>query len=279
MIGNLTQMFPVIKQRTRLYRGDYQQLNTLTPSRCFTLCNASVSCGAASFTTDPKWETNCHLSRAGKFVETSETNAVAVKSEYWTSFIKVGVVGSKVAPVIVDNLATVLKKTSLFGHYAESRQSSSLPNECFDKCDDDFRCAAACFTLPDECRFYKFGFEQLSDEVTSGSTSYVKREVLNAMASMDKLNNTFSVVKSKARLIGRLQGFDTLTPAQCFRACRASGECSAASFTVDTTWENNCFLTRDEHFVVMEGDNRIGNLTSGFGIKTEYWMTYFKRIL
>jgi hypothetical protein len=134
--------------------------------------------------------------------------------------------------------------THLIGNYEFNKTASQ--EECYNICDEDFRCAAACFTFPTECRFYKFGFEQLSESV--GSTAYIKPEVKSEMSILDKLTDTFPLVKQHTRLNGYYHNFDTLTPSECFRACKKSAKCGGASFTFETKWRYNCFLCRAGEF-------------------------------
>jgi hypothetical protein len=128
--------------------------------------------------------------------------------------------------------------------------NTTTSDQCFDKCDADFRCAAACFTFPNECRFYKFGFESIVNSV--GSCAYIRPEVRDEMSAnnIDKLNQTFPIVKTSTRLFGHYHNFDTLTPAHCFKVCASSTRCGGATFTTDNNnkFPHNCFLCQRLQF-------------------------------
>jgi hypothetical protein len=111
---------------------------------------------------------------------------------------------------------------------------------CFDLCDRDAKCAAARFTFPTDCFVYKFGFEQVQE--SNGSVSYIKPEVKTEMANLDKLNETFSIVKQHTPLYGHNRSVDTLTPSACFNKCKMSRGCGGAAFTIDTSVSRNCFM-------------------------------------
>jgi hypothetical protein len=127
---------------------------------------------------------------------------------------------------------------SLLGHY--SQKTTRTSNECFDTCDNDAKCAAASFDPPNICRFHKFGFEQVKDSI--GSTSYIIPVVRDEMANIDKLGDTFQIVKPFTRLLVDYKHFDTLTPSECFEACTSSSKCGGATFTVDSSSPFNCYL-------------------------------------
>jgi hypothetical protein len=83
---------------------------------------------------------------------------------------------------------------------------------------------------------------------SSGSTTYIKSEVKKEMANIDKLNEKYPLVKINKRLSGHYANFDTLTPAQCFEACKASTDCGGATFTIDRMWLFNCYLCHPGQF-------------------------------
>jgi hypothetical protein len=149
----------------------------------------------------------------------------------------------------------------LLGHYAEHK--FTLKDECFDRCDADPRCAAACFTQPQQCRFFKYGFERANG--ISGATAYVKPLVSEALADEHKLTEMYTVVKNK-KLRNPYDTIDTLTLAQCFKLCKSSRMCGGASFTSDPKWMNNCFLFKSAN--VTESEDRDGDF---------YWTSYIKK--
>jgi hypothetical protein len=118
-------------------------------------------------------------------------------------------------------------------------------------CDKNRKCAAASYSATandDECLLYKFGFEQVSG--VNDSTIYIKPEVRVGMSSLDNLTDTFSIVKQHTRLYHVYDGFDALTPFECFEACRASSKCGGAAFTVDIKSVFNCNLSPVDGFTM-----------------------------
>jgi hypothetical protein len=113
--------------------------------------------------------------------------------------------------------------------------------DCFDECDEDLKCTAACFKIPNKCTLHKFGFEKVTTN-SSGWSSYIKPEVVAEIAVLHKLNETFPLIRQQTRLFGHYQSFNTLSPSRCFAVCQQSSRCAAASFTIDTDWLYNCYL-------------------------------------
>jgi hypothetical protein len=153
------------------------------------------------------------------------------------------------------------------GFYAQ--QNTTTADECFDKCDADFRCAAACYTSPFECRFYKFGFKVRP--YFGGSSTYIKPEVIDELAvnNNDKLSRTFPVVKTSTRLFGHYKDLDTLTPAHCFNSCVLSKRCGGATFTTDRKWPHNCFLCDRFRFTQSSEVN-------DSAVSAEFWTSYIE---
>jgi hypothetical protein len=133
-----------------------------------------------------------------------------------------------------------MKNVKLVKHYKEFDSTSQ--DECFETCDIDNVCAAACHLSPNTCRFFKLGFEQLNGN--PGSSAYIKPEVKPEITNTLKLNDTFPLVKLNTKLISFYYELDTLAPSQCFLACQQITNCGGASFTKDTNLSHNCFLSR-----------------------------------
>jgi hypothetical protein len=156
---------------------------------------------------------------------------------------------------------------SFYGHYAEL--SALTVNECTFKCVSDPICAAACFTVPFQCRLYKFGF----DKVAKGPclSKYIKPEVRAEMAYNAKLldNGRGSSVKKNFRLFNHYKSLSTLTPSSCFKLCQASVECGGATFTIDTKLRNNCYMCYPGKFT----DSTQQSVQDS---KIEYWTSYLK---
>jgi hypothetical protein len=155
----------------------------------------------------------------------------------------------------------VLENTRLLGHYGEFKTQSQ--DECIGKCDADFKCAAACFAYPAQCRLFKFGFEQINE--ISGSTAYIKPEVAAELASIDTLGDKYPTIKQNVKLANFMDHFDSLTPSQCFKQCKVSRSCGAASFTTETKWLHNCYFYSPGAF--KESTNPDG---------AEFWTSYVK---
>jgi hypothetical protein len=62
----------------------------------------------------------------------------------------------------------------LYGEYITHYRTFN-EDECFDICDVETKCAAACFTNSDTCRFFRFGFEGQAGQTSA--TAYIKPEV------------------------------------------------------------------------------------------------------
>jgi hypothetical protein len=159
--------------------------------------------------------------------------------------------------------------TRLAGHYEEPKTSST--DECFEICDADESCAAACLTLPGQCRLFRFGFETIGN--TSESTAYVKPEVAADMANMSSLINKFPTVKMRTKILNFYHRFSAMTPSRCFNACKQSASCGGASFSGKPADSFNCYLCRAEHAtdasrVVAEGNS--------LKVNTDMWTAYFK---
>jgi hypothetical protein len=82
-MDKLEETFPLIQLRQRL-TNFYNSSDALTPFVCFTKCNQSEECTAASFTVDIQLSDNCYFFRGGEFGVTSDLDGI----EMWTSFIK-----------------------------------------------------------------------------------------------------------------------------------------------------------------------------------------------
>jgi hypothetical protein len=176
-----------------------------------------------------------------------ELNDPLVSAEFWTSYMKVGwtpdvqpLIPSSViiaAGLVEDRRSKdILKKIRLFGNVFAKHDTSNA-SECFDKCDADVRCAAAC-SKKSECDLLKYGFEKVQSDAW---TSYTKPEVSYEIANFDRLAGELSI-KYSTRFTKAYEGSDTLTPSLCFRRCNESVDCAAASFTVDPKSQQNCFL-------------------------------------
>jgi hypothetical protein len=156
----------------------------------------------------------------------------------------------------------------LNGYNTESKTSSST--ECFDKCDAEVMCAAACFTLPNTCRLLRYGFNQ-TDDNTLNSVSYIKAIVVTEIyIGEPKWNTTFPVVQSKTRFFKHYDLLSVTTPSQCFKKCKESVECDGASFTTDPTWSVNCALFHPGEFT----DQTQSPL--GYDLGLDMWMSYRK---
>jgi hypothetical protein len=250
------------------FLNHYNSLDTLTPSQCFAKCKESYSCAAASFTADARWLNNCYFFTSDEVQVSDERDAI----ETWTSYVKTSL-GSDLAGAVMPHksilesatsaisTSTVLANTRLYNHFARYKAVNS--RDCFDKCDADFKCAAACFTLPSACRLYKYGFERVAG--VSDSTAYVKEKVSRAM-SESELSAAYPVVVRARKLVGEnMYNFDTLTPEQCFRACKVSKVCGAAAFTAEIHELYNCYLFKSDGFKQ--------KVTS---VESEYWTAYMK---
>jgi hypothetical protein len=167
-----------------------------------------------------------------------------------------------------------LPDSYLVGNYAQEKTTTS--DECFDKCDAELRCAAACFTLTNECLFYKFGFKIRTNY--TGSCAYIKPQVNDEMAANnnDKLNRTFPLVKTNTRIFGVnyhvFDMFDTLTPSECFNACAQRKKCSGASFTIDHKRPHNCLLCHRLHFTPSTTYSKL-NIPE---VPALFWTSYIK---
>jgi hypothetical protein len=142
--------------------------------------------------------------------------------------------------------------------------------QCFDLCDaDNAKCAAASFTQPAQCRLLKYGFKQIRG--SSGSTAYIKPDVRTSIAdtNFETLNKDFPVVKKFKRLFGHYANFDTLTPRQCFDACKTSTDCGGATFTIDRKWLFNCYLCHPGQFTESNEQNAKEN-------QADLWTSYVK---
>jgi hypothetical protein len=140
-------------------------------------------------------------------------------------------------------------KVRLTGHFAEYEADTS--KDCFDKCDADSKCAATCFfTKLDEmnemnetisnCLVYKYGFNRT--EANDSWTAYIKPDV--EVEDPELLGQNFLTVKPNTRFAGHHEcynNFDALTPSLCFKQCKLSVMCGAASFTTDIEFFHNCF--------------------------------------
>jgi hypothetical protein len=147
----------------------------------------------------------------------------------------------------------------LYEHFAQFNTTSQ--DKCFDKCDADPRCAAACLTQPGQCRLFKYGFDQ-ADGI-SGSTAYIKPEVTAALASASQLSDKFPGLKPNTKLVNHYDAFDTLTPFKCFNSCKKIPSCDAASFTIDNSQPFNCFLFKKNQYTV-SGDRDSVDLWTSF---------------
>jgi hypothetical protein len=153
----------------------------------------------------------------------------------------------------------------LLNHYVQYK--IAIEDVCFGKCDEDFKCAAACLTYPDTCRLFKYGFDR-ADEIT-GATAYIKPEVTAELAiDLSTLNETYPAIKPNTRPVNFYDTFDALTPSQCFKQCKMSRMCAAASFTSDNKYLNNCYLIKSDSF--KESDDRD---------LIESWTSYVKAAL
>jgi hypothetical protein len=127
---------------------------------------------------------------------------------------------------------------SFYGHYAEQYAYSN--DECFKACTDDSKCAAACFTVPFQCRLYKFGFDTVAKSTCY--SYFIKPEVMLEISNKETVH-AYSIVKQGVKLIGQfLNTADVLTPSLCFTACKTNPQCIAASFTIDPMQPVNCLL-------------------------------------
>jgi hypothetical protein len=131
---------------------------------------------------------------------------------------------------------------------------------CFGRCDADPRCAAACLTQPDQCRLFKYGFER-ADEI-SGSTAYIKPEVVDALASASQLSDRFPGLMPNTKLVNHYDAFDTLTPFKCFSTCKGIPSCDAASFTTENSQPFSCFLFKKNQYTVSEERDGVNLWTS-----------------
>jgi hypothetical protein len=167
------------------------------------------------------------------------------------------------APLTSTPLSSNPASNQLLGHYAESKTASA--DACFDLCDEDFKCAGACFTLPDECRLFKFSFRQFNKTVNS--TFYIKpRVAADASTSIEQLNITFPIISKHITFSNPFVAQDMLTPAMCFITCIKVVKCGAASFTTDPKSKHNCFLFRTGEFTEI----RVA------GVDSEFWISYTK---
>jgi hypothetical protein len=177
-------------------------------------------------------------------------------ADLWTAFLKKDV---KTPPLAVKRDNYVLTNTRLVDQY--STKTTTTVAECFDQCDSDERCGAACFTLPTQCRLSQIGFAQVT---SVGSTAYIKPDVSDEMANMDTLGIEFPVVKQRTRLSNHYGNVYKLKPSLCFADCQESEKCGAATFTFYDQWSLNCFYFEAEKYG--EGSD-------------DKWISYFKKEL
>jgi hypothetical protein len=155
---------------------------------------------------------------------------------------------------------SALEKTRLLGNIystIETKQTS----DCFYKCDKDSRCAAASFTAS-QCNLHKFGFVQNTSANPTDYSSYIKLEVKMAMLKSQNLADKFPFVQYNTRYTSNYDSFDALTPLQCFKTCKESDLCAAASFTTNIDMPFNCFFFEQGMFEAYEDRTMIETWTS-----------------
>jgi hypothetical protein len=259
--------------------GHYENLESRTPKQCFSTCKESDKCAAATYRIDKKSNYNCFLLAVAQFTESSdEEKEAGFYISFYTREVEEATTTTSTRTTSTTTSTTstttttttrfsarnqsVLKNTRLLNHYTE--YESATADECFDLCDVDKVCAAACFVFPGKCRLFKFGFKRVSQrDGEEESTAYVKPEVDEEMSSIDKLSFKFPLVKQNTKLLGHYTSFDTLTPSECFKACKLSRRCGGATFTTDATFSNNCHLSRDDK-------------SAADAIEAEMWTSYTK---
>jgi hypothetical protein len=152
----------------------------------------------------------------------------------------------------------MLNKTRLIGNVYAKHEAASQ-EECFDMCDADSKCAAACFCITtSKCNLHKFGFTTLQVDIEQWS-SYIKPAVVN---EQDILKSDVQVVKESTRFVNSYDSFDTLTPSQCFKQCKAKSGCGAASFTTDIKQAFNCFFFKSGEFTASDDKDMIDSWSS-----------------
>jgi hypothetical protein len=135
----------------------------------------------------------------------------------------------------------IVEGLRLFIHY--DLKNTKTSNECFNSCDDQAtKCAAATFTIAEgwpkeqNCIFFKYGFTQKEE---SDWNAYIKPVV---QEEMDRDPSEMPGVDQNQRYKNHFDAFDALTPSMCFKKCKNTIRCGAASFTVDSKWLYNCYL-------------------------------------
>jgi hypothetical protein len=146
------------------------------------------------------------------------------------------------AVIHTGNSRIVLKNTRLQEPFAIFKTISE--EGCFDKCDADPKCAAACLTVPLTCRLFKYGFQQVNS--IGGSSSYIKAQVLAELNS--QLAVKFPTIKPRTMFLNYYDAFDTITPSLCFATCTASQACAAASFTTGVKYLFNCYMYKSGQY-------------------------------
>jgi hypothetical protein len=100
-----------------------------------------------------------------------------------------------------------------------------------------------------------------------GSTAYIKPLVAAEITDSRKLADEFAEIKPRTKLANYYDAFDTLIPSQCFKLCKESKVCGAASFTTDPECLFNCFLFRPAEFVKQ---------TNLKAFEFDFWTSYMK---
>jgi hypothetical protein len=288
---NLNDTFPVIQKRTR-FVNHYVSQDNLTPDVCFSICKKVAKCAAASFSTAPLAEFNCFLFRKGEFIISNETADSIL--DFWISYTKPLVVETTgplttetttrrpfafqappttEAPAKPANIPTkpvtikpVQVNTCLLESMYATLYRVSSYDQCFSWCEAaGSKCAAACYNSRyHTCHLHKWGF--MTARTDSSTIAYVKSEVSAEMAAKpDQVAAALPGISQQTRLVNFFASFDTLTPVQCFNQCRASVICAAASFTLDTKWQFNCYLFR-------------AGVLSLSSEESDNWVSFFKPV-
>jgi hypothetical protein len=126
---------------------------------------------------------------------------------------------------------------------------------------------------------YKFGFEKVARATCA--SQFIKPEVQVEMDNINRLGETFSLVKPRAQLIGQpASSVNFLRPYLCFNACMQTAECAAASFTIDPRSPTNCMIYRQNQY---KESNEVNELWTSYvkiidSSTTRLWTTTTRRV-
>jgi hypothetical protein len=259
--------FTNIKQNTRI-SGTYE-FTTNTLSKCFKSCRDSEDCAAATFSMKIESKSGCFHFKT----DFSESTSLESDDRFWVSYVKIISEEIKPTPAAAVSKSPaaadsprqkVLFNTRLSGQ--EKQLQFDTASDCFNNCELNPECAGACFKSgggqrPSQCLVFKYGFVRRYPSL--GWSGFIKPLVSEDMANIDKLTEKFPIVKLDTRFTKSFDQFNTLTPSQCFHACKQSVRCAAASFSKNSNWSDNCLIFK--RGVYEESD-----------MEVEHWISYVK---